>query len=136
MARSFSISKNFYFRSFSIGFRTLFSMDMLRCTVLHGQYYAFMHNIHRSIFIIALSNAFWTKQNKKACHCENYIRLDFIDCDELTIELDVFKGELQFIETKHNKTMTNMKIQNIQKTKKMQTKHHNICSFYNRIINQ
>lgn len=50
-----------HFRLFSIGVGTLFGVDAARCVILYGQHNALVHHIDRSIFIVALSDAFRPK---------------------------------------------------------------------------
>jgi hypothetical protein len=55
-----------------------------------------MHNLHRPIFVPSLPDALWTQQNSEACRAENLLRLGAVNCDELTVELNVLEGKLQF----------------------------------------
>jgi hypothetical protein len=69
---------------------------MFRRSILYGKYYAFMHNLHRPVFVASLPDAVWSQQDTKASRPENLLCLAAVDCDELTIELNVLEGKLQF----------------------------------------
>lgn len=50
-----------------------------------------MYHINRSIFIIEVSNALWSKQDSKTSCSQNYFCMAIVNCNELTLELNVFE---------------------------------------------
>jgi hypothetical protein len=81
------------FRIFPITIRALSRLDMFRCSILYSKYYAFMHNFYRSIFVSTLSDEIWSKQDSQASCFEDFLRLAVVNCNELTLEPDVFEGK-------------------------------------------
>lgn len=86
--------KYFRCRIFPITIRALSRLDLLGCTLLYSKYHALVHNLHRSISVLEVSDAFRTQQNSQKSSTENFLRVAAIDCDELAAELNVFEGSI------------------------------------------
>lgn len=54
-----------------------------------------MHHLYRPILVSPLPDEVWPEQNSQASSTENFLRVVAVNCNELTVESDVFEGKLK-----------------------------------------